>query len=228
MLSSRRRRASCHDPPLVREDAERGARPRVRAAPHFPKECFHGPTARPRCCRSLLVLRRRARGREGLHQRGGRRRRRRPLCRQGPRLRGRRRRLHRRPPPRQEARPGPRPSSLREKPPLCPALDDPQPRSQDREDGIATRFGRVDCADAGSPRGTKLAYAYKNEAVDLPLRTLRRMADFSGRSRRTEAVYYGIASYALSLVLGFATSLLSPFDSAYSAEALQLTLAIPM
>lgn len=74
----------------------------------------------------------------------------------------------------------------------------------------------------------QLAYLDRNNPLELPLRTLRRTADFSGRSQRTEVVYYWIAWYAVSLLLGFGVSLLSPFDSLYSAEALRDVLAIPM
>jgi uncharacterized membrane protein YhaH (DUF805 family) len=73
-----------------------------------------------------------------------------------------------------------------------------------------------------------LAYGDTNEAFELPLRTLRRTADFSGRSRRTEVVYYWIAAWAVSLLLGFAVSVLSPFQSIYAAECVRGLLAIPL
>jgi uncharacterized membrane protein YhaH (DUF805 family) len=81
---------------------------------------------------------------------------------------------------------------------------------------------------ARSSTGARLAYADKNEIFASPLRTLRRTVDFSGRSQRTEAVYYWIAAYAVVLLLGFTISLGSPFDSPYAADALDVLLSIPM
>lgn len=72
-----------------------------------------------------------------------------------------------------------------------------------------------------------MAYADGNP-FELPLRTLRRTADFSGRSQRTEVIYYWISWYAASVLIGLGVSLLSPFDSVYSAEALRDLLAISM
>jgi uncharacterized membrane protein YhaH (DUF805 family) len=73
-----------------------------------------------------------------------------------------------------------------------------------------------------------MAYADRRDPLELPLRTLRRTADFSGRSQRTEVVCYVIAWYALSLLVGFGVSLLSTFDSPYWAEALRDLLVVPM
>ena len=55
------------------------------------------------------------------------------------------------------------------------------------------------------------------------------MTNFSGRSRRTEVVYYWIASALLSIVLTFTVSTAVSFEaSLILSNALQLLLVIPM
>jgi uncharacterized membrane protein YhaH (DUF805 family) len=60
-------------------------------------------------------------------------------------------------------------------------------------------------------------------------RTVTGVTDFSGRSRRTEVVYYWIATALVGVVLNFAVSTVMPFGtSLLFSRALQLVLMVPM
>ena len=73
--------------------------------------------------------------------------------------------------------------------------------------------------------------AYGNSAGDnarLLLRTIRGVADFSGRSRRTEVVYYWVACALLSVMLTFSVNSFASFKiSIWFGTALQFLLLIP-
>ncbi len=68
-----------------------------------------------------------------------------------------------------------------------------------------------------------LILAYIDQSGDnarLLRRTVAGFADFTGRSRRTEVVYYGIASTLIALVFNFAVSTFVPFGpTLYSMPA---------
>ena len=72
-----------------------------------------------------------------------------------------------------------------------------------------------------------MAYLDRNDPLDFPLRTLRRSFDFSGRSRRTEVVYYWITAYFLSF-LASSLSFFSTLDSLFVVSAVRGLVAIPM
>jgi uncharacterized membrane protein YhaH (DUF805 family) len=80
----------------------------------------------------------------------------------------------------------------------------------------------------GGGAGGNLAYSDRNDAFELPLRTLRRSFDFSGRSRRTEVIYYWITAYFLSLILGFAISAFSSLNSLFAVPAARGFVSAPM
>jgi uncharacterized membrane protein YhaH (DUF805 family) len=74
--------------------------------------------------------------------------------------------------------------------------------------------------------------AYSDTVGDnayLLKKTLRGVMDFAGRSRRTEVIYYWIATALFGVVVSFGIMLLAPFESLIRMEALlQAALAIPM
>src|SRR5207245_192055 len=60
-------------------------------------------------------------------------------------------------------------------------------------------------------------------------RTLRGTADFTGRSRRTEVIYYWIATLLIGLVVGFTRVMFAPFQSMMWLDVLlQLVFVVPM
>lgn len=60
-------------------------------------------------------------------------------------------------------------------------------------------------------------------------RTLLGTADFTGRSRRTEAIYYWIVTVLVGVVVGFAQVTLAPFQSMMWLDLLlQLAFVAPM
>jgi uncharacterized membrane protein YhaH (DUF805 family) len=74
--------------------------------------------------------------------------------------------------------------------------------------------------------------AYRDATGDnaqLLKRTITGLTDFTGRSRRTEVVYYWIASALVSVVLNFAVSTAVSFSASMLFEStLQILLAIPL
>ena len=74
--------------------------------------------------------------------------------------------------------------------------------------------------------------AYSDSVGDnaqLLRRTVTGLTDFSGRSRRTEVIYYWIASAVAAVVLNFAVSTVISFEtSLLFGDVLQLALLIPM
>jgi uncharacterized membrane protein YhaH (DUF805 family) len=74
--------------------------------------------------------------------------------------------------------------------------------------------------------------AYSDTVGDnarLLSRTIRGVSDFSGRSRRTEVVYYWIASALVGVVLKFSVTTITSFKTAlWFGYALRLLLLIPM
>lgn len=65
--------------------------------------------------------------------------------------------------------------------------------------------------------------------AELLRRTVFGVADFSGRSRRTEVVYYWIASALLAIVVDFAIGSFATFQvSVLFSGALRLLLSVPM
>jgi uncharacterized membrane protein YhaH (DUF805 family) len=65
--------------------------------------------------------------------------------------------------------------------------------------------------------------------AQLLRRTVTGVTDFSGRSRRTEVIYYWIASTLAGVVLDFAASTVISFQtSLLFGDVLQLALLIPM
>ena len=74
--------------------------------------------------------------------------------------------------------------------------------------------------------------AYSDSIGDnaqLLKRTVAGVSDFSGRSRRTEVIYYWIASALIAIVLNFAVSTAVSFEaSLLFGNALGLVLLIPM
>lgn len=65
--------------------------------------------------------------------------------------------------------------------------------------------------------------------TQLLRRTLRHVTDFSGRSRRTEVIYYWIASVLIGAVLNFTATMFAPFEmSLLVGRILQLLVLIPM
>jgi uncharacterized membrane protein YhaH (DUF805 family) len=73
--------------------------------------------------------------------------------------------------------------------------------------------------------------AYSDSVGDnavLLKRTLAHVADFSGRSRRTEVIYYWIATALIGATLNFAADMFLSFEVSFVFhEALQLFLCIP-
>lgn len=60
-------------------------------------------------------------------------------------------------------------------------------------------------------------------------RTLRGVADFTGRSRRTEVIYYWVATVLIAVVVGFVQVTLAPFRPMMWFEVLlQVIFVIPM
>ncbi|KQX18660.1 hypothetical protein ASD39_18820 [Sphingomonas sp. Root50] len=73
-----------------------------------------------------------------------------------------------------------------------------------------------------------MAHNNKTEYIALLGRTLAKSLDFSGRSRRTEVVYYWIATALLSTVFAFIISTLLPLVAALVInQILKLTFALP-
>ena len=74
--------------------------------------------------------------------------------------------------------------------------------------------------------------AYSDSVGDnaqLLRRTVTGLTDFSGRSRRTELVYYWIASALVGVVFNFAASTVMPFEtSTLLNNALQFVLMVPL
>lgn len=74
--------------------------------------------------------------------------------------------------------------------------------------------------------------AYSDSVGDnahLLKRTVTGTFDFDGRSRRTEVIYYWIATLLIGLTLGFAGMVLAPLESTLWFDVLlQLILVIPM
>jgi uncharacterized membrane protein YhaH (DUF805 family) len=74
--------------------------------------------------------------------------------------------------------------------------------------------------------------AYSDSVGDnaqLLKRTITGVTDFSGRSRRTEVVYYWIATALVGVALNFAVSTVVPFEASLPfAYILQFVLMIPM
>lgn len=74
--------------------------------------------------------------------------------------------------------------------------------------------------------------AYSDTVGDnayLLKRTIYGAADFTGRSRRTEVVYYWIATILLAVVVGFTRAMLLPFQSTMWFDVLlQLVFVVPM
>jgi uncharacterized membrane protein YhaH (DUF805 family) len=74
--------------------------------------------------------------------------------------------------------------------------------------------------------------AYSDSTGDnagLLKRTVTAVADFSGRSRRTEVIYYWIATTLVGVVFYFAVSTVASLKaSLLFANALQLVLLVPM
>lgn len=65
--------------------------------------------------------------------------------------------------------------------------------------------------------------------AQLLRRTLTGVTDFTGRSRRTEVIYYCIASALLSIVLTFVAQTVATFEtSLLFGDALQLVILIPL
>lgn len=65
--------------------------------------------------------------------------------------------------------------------------------------------------------------------AQLLRRTVTGVTDFSGRSRRTEVIYYWIASTLVSVALNFAVSTVVSFETlVLFGNALQLVLLIPV
>jgi uncharacterized membrane protein YhaH (DUF805 family) len=65
--------------------------------------------------------------------------------------------------------------------------------------------------------------------AQLLLRTIKGTADFSGRSRRTEVIYYWIAAALAGVIVGFPlTSALSFGEAIKVNEALRLVFLVPM
>lgn len=66
------------------------------------------------------------------------------------------------------------------------------------------------------------------ENARLLMRTINGWADFSGRSRRTEVLYYWIAATLVTLIVGFLMDLsLSPVASKISNQIVQRLFEIP-
>lgn len=76
------------------------------------------------------------------------------------------------------------------------------------------------------------AMAYSNSIGDSPQllrKTVTGVTDFSGRSRRTELVYYWIASALFGVVLHFALSTFVTFETSWLfGNVLQFLLTVPM
>jgi uncharacterized membrane protein YhaH (DUF805 family) len=74
--------------------------------------------------------------------------------------------------------------------------------------------------------------AYSDTVGDnarLLKRTILGTADFTGRSRRTEVIYYWIATVLIGVVVGFTRVMLVPFQSmAWFDVLLQLAFVVPM
>jgi uncharacterized membrane protein YhaH (DUF805 family) len=74
--------------------------------------------------------------------------------------------------------------------------------------------------------------AYSDTVGDnayLLKRTLRGAADFTGRSRRTEVIYYGIATVLIAVVVAVVRMMLAPFQSLIWVDVLlQFVFVIPM
>lgn len=74
--------------------------------------------------------------------------------------------------------------------------------------------------------------AYSDSVGDnakLLRRTLTHVTDFSGRARRTEVIYYWIASILIGVVLNFTATTFASFEtSLIVGEVLRLVVVIPM
>ena len=72
--------------------------------------------------------------------------------------------------------------------------------------------------------------AYSDSIGDnahLLAKTLKGVTDFSGRSRRTEVIYYWIAGGLLGVTLNFVVGMIVPFEaSLVFSDSLQLALSI--
>lgn len=67
-----------------------------------------------------------------------------------------------------------------------------------------------------------------SDNAELLRRTVTHLGDFSGRSRRTEVIYYWIAAILIGVTVEFAVSMLVSFEaSLVIGDALQLLIAIP-
>jgi uncharacterized membrane protein YhaH (DUF805 family) len=65
--------------------------------------------------------------------------------------------------------------------------------------------------------------------AELLKRTLTHVTDFSGRSRRTEVIYYWIAAVLIGVVLNFTATMFAPYEtSLLVAETLRFVIVIPM
>lgn len=73
-----------------------------------------------------------------------------------------------------------------------------------------------------------MAHDNRLESIALPGRTLAKSLDFSGRSRRTEVVYYWIVTGLLNTIFAFFISMLVPLVMALVMNLiLELTLVLP-
>jgi len=66
------------------------------------------------------------------------------------------------------------------------------------------------------------------ENARLLLRTLRGVADFDGRSQRTEVVYYWIACMLVGVVINFSAIFVIPSAAFWLDSVLQLLFVIPL
>jgi uncharacterized membrane protein YhaH (DUF805 family) len=86
--------------------------------------------------------------------------------------------------------------------------------------------------EAKTPQIGGPALAYSDTIGDnayLLKRTLRGVGDFKGRSRRTEVIYYWIATVLIGVTIGFVRVTLAPFQSMIWLDVLtQAIFVIPM
>jgi len=74
-------------------------------------------------------------------------------------------------------------------------------------------FGSID------PSGGHMAYSDSTgDNARLLKRTVTAVADFSGRSRRTEVIYYWIATGLVGVVLHFAVSMVASLEASMLFE----------
>lgn len=73
-----------------------------------------------------------------------------------------------------------------------------------------------------------MAYGDGGDNARIVLRTIQRTADVSGRARRTELLYYMIATALIGVVINFTATTILPFRAGLLvSELLRLPLVIP-